>query len=59
MSAHQLRDPGFLDLVEQAVAGLGENQLVLEMTETVVVPTTPRPTMPCGSAGAGGRTGHR
>ena len=37
MSAHQLRDPGFLGLVERAVAGLGDNQLVLEMTETVVV----------------------
>jgi EAL domain-containing protein (putative c-di-GMP-specific phosphodiesterase class I) len=37
MSAHQLRDPGFLGLVERAVAGLGDNHLVLEMTETVVV----------------------
>jgi EAL domain-containing protein (putative c-di-GMP-specific phosphodiesterase class I) len=37
MSAHQLRDPGFLDLVERAVAGLGDNHLILEMTETVVV----------------------
>ncbi len=37
MSAHQLRDPGFLDLVERAVTGLGDNHLVLEMTETVVV----------------------
>ncbi|MDX6610753.1 MAG: hypothetical protein QOF85_2714, partial [Solirubrobacterales bacterium] len=32
MSAHQLRDPGFLGLVERAVAGLGDNHLVLEMT---------------------------
>jgi diguanylate cyclase (GGDEF)-like protein len=37
MSAHQLRDPGFLDQVERAVAALGENRLLLEMTETVVV----------------------
>jgi diguanylate cyclase (GGDEF)-like protein len=37
MSAHQLRDPGFLDLVGRAVAALGENRLLLEMTETVVV----------------------
>jgi diguanylate cyclase (GGDEF)-like protein len=37
MSAHQLRDPGFLDLVGQAVTALGENRLLLEMTETVVV----------------------
>ena len=37
MSAHQLRDPGFLGLVEHAVAGLRDNHLVLEMTETVVV----------------------
>ena len=37
MSAHQLRDPRFLDLVQAAVLALGDNQLVLEMTETVVV----------------------
>ena len=37
MSAHQLRDPRFLDLVQSAVVALGDNQLVLEMTETVVV----------------------
>jgi len=37
MSAHQLRDPRFLDLVASAVVALGDNQLVLEMTETVVV----------------------
>jgi diguanylate cyclase (GGDEF)-like protein len=37
MSAHQLRDPAFLDLVAWAVAELGPNQLLLEMTETVVV----------------------
>ncbi len=37
MSAHQLRDPGFLDLVRDAVAELGDSTLVLEMTETVVV----------------------
>jgi diguanylate cyclase (GGDEF)-like protein len=37
MSAHQLRDPRFLDLVQSAVRALGDNQLVLEMTETVVV----------------------
>jgi diguanylate cyclase (GGDEF)-like protein len=37
MSAIQLRDPVFLGLVGSAVADLGENQLVLEMTETVVV----------------------
>ena len=37
MSAHQLRDPRFLDLVHAAVVALGDNQLVLEMTETVVV----------------------
>ena len=37
MSAHQLRDPAFLDLVEEAVADLGENRLLLEMTETVFV----------------------
>jgi len=37
MSAHQLRDPDFLGLVEQAVGALGENRLVLEMTETVFV----------------------
>ena len=37
MSAHQLRDPSFPGLVGAAVAALGENTLVLEMTETVVV----------------------
>ena len=37
MSAHQLRDPEFVDLVRGAVGALGENTLVLEMTETVVV----------------------
>jgi EAL domain-containing protein (putative c-di-GMP-specific phosphodiesterase class I) len=37
MSAHQLRDPGFVDHVGRAVAALGQNRLVLEMTETVVV----------------------
>jgi diguanylate cyclase (GGDEF)-like protein len=37
MSAHQLRDPAFVDLVAAAVAALGENTLLLEMTETVVV----------------------
>ena len=37
MSAHQLRDPAFVDLVTAAVAALGENSLLLEMTETVVV----------------------
>jgi diguanylate cyclase (GGDEF)-like protein len=37
MSAHQLRDPAFLDLVAWAVAELGPNRLLLEMTETVVV----------------------
>ncbi len=37
MSAHQLRDPTFLDLVGRAVRQLGDSTLVLEMTETVVV----------------------
>ncbi len=37
MSAHQLRDPDFLDLVERSVAQLGANRLVLELTETVIV----------------------
>ena len=37
MSAHQLRDTTFLDLVASAVTALGDNNLVLEMTETVVV----------------------
>ena len=38
MSAHQLRDPGFLDLVAQAVtAAWATTGCVLEMTETVVV----------------------
>ncbi len=37
MSAHQLRDPAFLDIVGAAVASLGQSRLVLEMTETVVV----------------------
>jgi len=37
MSAHQLRDAAFPDLVASAVTALGDNKLVLEMTETVVV----------------------
>jgi EAL domain-containing protein (putative c-di-GMP-specific phosphodiesterase class I) len=37
MSAHQLREPSFLEQVRAAVVSLGESQLVLEMTETVVV----------------------
>jgi len=37
MSAHQLRDPAFPRLVGEAVRSLGDNTLVLEMTETVVV----------------------
>ncbi|HEU4913473.1 MAG TPA: EAL domain-containing protein [Actinomycetes bacterium] len=37
MSAHQLRDSAFLGQVGEAVRQLGDNQLVLEMTETVVV----------------------
>ena len=37
MSAHQLRDSGFPLLVGEAVRSLGENHLILEMTETVVV----------------------
>ncbi len=37
MSAHQLRDPAFLDQVSNAVRALGKDQLLLEMTETVVV----------------------
>ena len=37
MSAHQLRDAAFVDQVQRAVRGLGDNHLVLEMTETVVV----------------------
>jgi EAL domain-containing protein (putative c-di-GMP-specific phosphodiesterase class I) len=37
MSAHQLRDATFPDLVASAVTALGDNRLVLEMTETVVV----------------------
>jgi len=37
MSAHQLREPSFLEQVRGAVVSLGESQLVLEMTETVVV----------------------
>jgi len=37
MSAHQLREPSFLEQVRAAVTALGESQLVLEMTETVVV----------------------
>jgi diguanylate cyclase (GGDEF)-like protein len=37
MSAHQLRDPAFPSQVGRAVAALGQNRLVLEMTETVVV----------------------
>jgi diguanylate cyclase (GGDEF)-like protein len=37
MSAHQLRESTFLEQVSAAVVALGESQLVLEMTETVVV----------------------
>ena len=37
MSAHQLREPRFLDQVRAAVLTLGDSKLVLEMTETVVV----------------------
>ena len=37
MSAHQLRDPRVPRPGPAAVAALGDNQLVLEMTETVVV----------------------
>ena len=37
MSAHQLRSPEFHGQVAAAVAALGRNTLVLEMTETVVV----------------------
>ncbi|MGH8969254.1 MAG: putative bifunctional diguanylate cyclase/phosphodiesterase [Actinomycetes bacterium] len=37
MSAHQLREPCFVDQVRAAVAALGDSQLVLEMTETVLV----------------------
>jgi EAL domain-containing protein (putative c-di-GMP-specific phosphodiesterase class I) len=37
MSAHQLREPSFLEQVRAAVVSLGASQLVLEMTETVVV----------------------
>jgi diguanylate cyclase (GGDEF)-like protein len=37
MSAHQLRDSGFVELVGAAQEAMGANQLVLEMTETVVV----------------------
>jgi len=37
VSAHQLRDPGLLGHVAAAVAAMGQNSLVLEMTETVVV----------------------
>jgi EAL domain-containing protein (putative c-di-GMP-specific phosphodiesterase class I) len=37
MSAHQLRVPGFVELVGAAVQQLGETRLVLEMTESVVV----------------------
>ncbi|MEO7980405.1 MAG: EAL domain-containing protein [Sporichthyaceae bacterium] len=37
MSAHQLRDPDFLELVRDAVLKLGDSTLMLEMTETVVV----------------------
>jgi EAL domain-containing protein (putative c-di-GMP-specific phosphodiesterase class I) len=37
MSAHQLREPAFLEQVREAVLALGESHLVLEMTETVVV----------------------
>ena len=37
VSAHQLREPGFHELVRSACAELGENTLVLEMTETVLI----------------------
>ena len=55
MSAHQLRDPGFLELVERGRGRRsGENQLVLEMTETVVVAGRRRDRpRPARAAGAG------
>jgi diguanylate cyclase (GGDEF)-like protein len=37
MSAHQLREPAFLEQVSAAVSALAPSRLVLEMTETVVV----------------------
>jgi EAL domain-containing protein (putative c-di-GMP-specific phosphodiesterase class I) len=37
MSAHQLREPRFVDQVRRAVTALGDSRLVLEMTETVLV----------------------
>jgi len=37
MSAHQLREPRFVDQVRSAAAALGDSRLVLEMTETVLV----------------------
>jgi diguanylate cyclase (GGDEF)-like protein len=37
MSAHQLREPAFVELVRRAVRDLADNRLVLEMTETVLV----------------------
>jgi diguanylate cyclase (GGDEF)-like protein len=37
MSAHQLREPAFLEGVRRAVSALGDSRLVLEMTETVLV----------------------
>jgi len=37
MSAHQLRQPQFIEQVRAAVVALGDSTLILEMTETVVV----------------------
>lgn len=37
VSAHQLRDPGFVEQVRHAVKALAGNHLLLEMTENVVV----------------------
>jgi EAL domain-containing protein (putative c-di-GMP-specific phosphodiesterase class I) len=37
MSAHQLREPRFLEQVRRATAALGDCRLTLEMTETVLV----------------------
>jgi diguanylate cyclase (GGDEF)-like protein len=37
MSAHQLREPRFVEQVRRAVVALGDSRLVLEMTETVLV----------------------
>ena len=41
MSAHQLREPAFVDQVRRAVRSLGDSTLVLEMTETVLVQDDP------------------